>query len=97
MKQVFGEHAYKLHINSTKSMLGHTLAGAGAIEAIVCLLSMQDSYVHPTIGLTTEGEECDLNYTKYSGQEADISYSMSNSFGFGGHNSSLIFARYKEA
>lgn len=97
MKQVFGEHAYKLHINSTKSMLGHTLAGAGAIEAIVCLLSMRDSYVHPTIGLTTEGEECDLNYTKHSGQEADISYSMSNSFGFGGHNSSLIFARYKEA
>lgn len=96
MKKVFGEHVYNLSVNSTKSMVGHTLAAAGAIEAIVCLLSIRDSFVHVTAGLQNEDEECDLDYTKGSGKVQKIKKAMSNSFGFGGHNSSLIIAEYKE-
>lgn len=97
MKKVFAEHVYKLSVNSTKSMIGHTLAAAGAIEAIVCLLAIKDSFVHVTAGLQNEDEECDLDYTKGNGKNRKIKYAMSNSFGFGGHNSSLIIAEFKEA
>lgn len=96
MKKVFSEYAYQLSINSTKSMLGHTLAAAGAIEAIVRLLSIRDSFVHITAGLQNEGEECDLDYTKSCGRQREIGYAMSNSFGFGGHNSSLVLSGYRE-
>lgn len=95
MKKVFSEHSYSVSVNSTKSMIGHTLAAAGAIEAIVCLLSIRDSFVHVTAGLQNEDEECDLDYTKGLGKNRKIEYAMSNSFGFGGHNSSLIFAEYR--
>ena len=96
MKKVFSKHAQNLSVNSTKSMVGHTLAGAGAIEAIVCLLAIRDSFVHVTAGLKNEDEECDLDYTKGVGKERNIKFAMSNSFGFGGHNSSLIIAEFEE-
>lgn len=96
MKKVFSEHAYNLSINSTKSMVGHTLAAAGAIEAIVCLLAIRDSFIHVTAGLQNEDEECDLDYTKGVGKERKVKVAMSNSFGFGGHNSSLIIAEFEE-
>lgn len=95
MKKVFSEHAYNLAINSTKSMIGHTLGAAGAIEAMVCLLSIRDSFVHVTAGLQNTDEECDLDYTKGVGKNKEVKYAMSNSFGFGGHNSSLVIAEYK--
>lgn len=90
IKKMFAENAYNIPINSTKSLIGHTLAAAGAIETIVCLLSMKDSYVHVTAGLKNMDENCDLNFVKECGKEHKIEYAMSNSFGFGGHNSSLI-------
>ena len=96
MKKVFSEHVYDLSINSTKSMIGHTLGAAGAIEAIVCLLSIRDSFVHVTAGLQNTDEECDLDYTKDAGWQRKIQYAMSNSFGFGGHNSSLVIAKYTD-
>lgn len=96
VKRAFGKYACNIPINSTKSLIGHTLAGSGAIEAIVCLLSMRDSYVHVTAGLKETEEECDLNYVKDSGQSVAVDVAMSNSFGFGGHNSSLIFKKYEE-
>lgn len=96
IKKVFSENAYHLSINSTKSLIGHTLAAAGAIEAIVCLLAIRDSFVHVTAGLQNEDEECDLDYTKGSGKKKKIRNAMSNSFGFGGHNSSLIIAEFEE-
>ena len=96
MKKVFAENAYNIAINSTKSLIGHTLAAAGAIEAIVCVLSMKDSYVHVTAGLKNIDENCDLNFVKECGKEHEIEYAMSNSFGFGGHNSSLVIAKYSE-
>lgn len=96
IKKVFSDHAYRLSVNSTKSMVGHTLAAAGAIEAIVCLLAIRDSFVHVTAGLQNEGEECDLDYTKGAGKKRRIRNAMSNSFGFGGHNSSLIIAGFEE-
>lgn len=96
VKRAFGKYACSIPINSTKSLIGHTLAGSGAIEAIVCLLSMRDSYVHVTAGLKETEEECDLNYVKDSGQSVAVDVAMSNSFGFGGHNSSLIFKKYEE-
>lgn len=94
MKKVFSNHAYNLSINSTKSMVGHTLAASGAVEAIVCLLAIRDSFVHVTAGLQNEGGECDLDYTKGVGKRRKIRNAMSNSFGFGGHNSSLIIAGF---
>lgn len=96
MKKVFSEHAYHLSVNSTKSLVGHTLAAAGAIEAIVCLLTIRDSFIHMTAGLQNEDEECDLDYTKGVGKKQRVKFAMSNSFGFGGHNSSLIIAGFEE-
>lgn len=96
MKKVFSENACHLSVNSTKSLIGHTMAAAGAIEAIVCLLAIRDSFVHVTAGLQNEDEECDLDYTKGVGKRRKIRNAMSNSFGFGGHNSSLIIAEFNE-
>lgn len=96
IKKAFGQYAYDIPISSTKSLIGHTLAGSGAMEAIVCLLSMRDSYLHVTAGLQETGEECDLDYIKGTGRQQAVEMAMSNSFGFGGHNSILIFKKYKE-
>ena len=91
IKTLFGKDAYNLTISSTKSMTGHLLGGAGAFESMVCLLSIINNKVAPTINLNTPDEECDLNYTPNNAVDLEINTAMSNSFGFGGHNAVLIF------
>ena len=93
IKELFAEHAYDLQISSSKSMTGHLLGGAGAFESMVCLLSLKNNKISPTINLNTPDEECDLNYTPNIPKDREISYAMSNSFGFGGHNGVLIFGK----
>lgn len=91
IKEVFGEHAYKLNISSTKSMTGHLLGAAGAIEAIAAILAIQHNLIPPTINHVTEDPDCDLNYTFNKAQQRDVNVAISNTFGFGGHNASLLF------
>ena len=93
IKQVFGDYAYKVPISSTKSMIGHTLGASGAIEALICLLAMRDSKLPPTINYEVEDPECDLDYIPNVMREAKVDYALSNSFGFGGHNATLILKR----
>jgi len=97
IKTIFGDHAQKLVINSTKSMTGHTLGAAAGIEAIVCLKSIADRKVHPTINFETHDPDCDLNYSHNKCTDLDIEYALSNSLGFGGHNGVVIFKKYTEA
>lgn len=92
-KNVFGGHAYKLAISSTKSMTGHLLGAAGGIEAIFTVKALQEGILPPTINLETPDPECDLDYVANEAREADITYAMSNSLGFGGHNASLLFKK----
>jgi 3-oxoacyl-[acyl-carrier-protein] synthase II len=96
IKQVFGDHAYKLSISSTKSMTGHLLGGAGGTEMAVCALAIRDSVVPPTINLENPGEECDLDYTPNVARERGIRIALNNSFGFGGHNATLIATAYEK-
>jgi len=96
IKTVFGNHAYKLKVNSSKSMLGHGLGAAGALESIIVVKSIQDQKIHPTINLTTPDPECDLDYNPEVTIPLTIEYSISNSFGFGGHNATLVFKRYDD-
>jgi len=91
IKSVFGDDAYRIPISSTKSMTGHLLGGAGAIEAVVSVLSIRDGIVPPTINLTDPDPECDLDYVSENARKVDVEYAMSNSFGFGGHNVVLLF------
>jgi 3-oxoacyl-[acyl-carrier-protein] synthase II len=93
IKEVFGEHAYNLSVSSTKSMTGHLLGAAGAIEAIFSLLSMKDSILPPTINYETPDEDLDLDYVPNSAKEKNVNVVLSNSLGFGGHNVSLIFKK----
>lgn len=95
IKKVFGEHAYNLNISSTKSMTGHLLGAAGAIEAVACLMAMQNNTVPPTINHFTDDEQLDnkLNLTFNKAQEREINIALSNTFGFGGHNTSIIFKK----
>jgi 3-oxoacyl-[acyl-carrier-protein] synthase II len=93
IKAVYGACAYKVPISSTKSMTGHALGAAGAMEAIFCLLAMRDGVVPPTINYTTPDPECDLDYVPNVARKADVQYAASNSFGFGGHNVCLILKR----
>jgi 3-oxoacyl-[acyl-carrier-protein] synthase II len=95
IKAVFGEWAYQLHISSTKSMIGHLLGAAGAVEAVATVLSLYHQTVHPTINHFTDDPECDLNYTFHHPVQKPIRYALSNSFGFGGHNVCLVFKRYE--
>ena len=90
IKKVFGEHAYKLLVSSTKSMTGHLLGAAGALEAIVCLLAMRDGRIPPTINYTTPDPALDLDYVPNTAREATVTAALSNSMGFGGHNASLV-------
>ncbi len=90
IKEVLGERAYKISVNSTKSMIGHLLGSAGAIELVVCVKSIQDQIVHPTINLETPDPNCDLDYVSKGKKQVNLRYAMSNSFGFGGHNVTLI-------
>jgi 3-oxoacyl-[acyl-carrier-protein] synthase II len=91
IKSVFGKHAYDLAVSSTKSMTGHTLGAAGAIEAIFCVLGMRDGVLPPTINLQAPDPECDLDYVPLVARKKRFDVSMSNSMGFGGHNASLLF------
>jgi 3-oxoacyl-[acyl-carrier-protein] synthase II len=93
IKRVFGPHAKKLAVSSTKSHLGHTLGASGGIEAVVCSLTIDRGVITPTINYQTPDPACDLDYTPNHAREARVSVAMSNSFGFGGHNASLVFAR----
>lgn len=95
--QVFGEHAYKLNISSTKSMTGHLLGAAGAIEAIACILAVKNDIVPPTINHFTDDPEIDnrLNFTFNKAQHRTVDVALSNTFGFGGHNTSVIVRKYK--
>jgi len=94
IKKVFKEQAYSVPISSTKSMTAHMLGAAGAVEAIVCIKAMQDNFVPPTIGLENPDPECDLDYVPKKGREIDLEYTLSNSFGFGGHNVSLLLKNW---
>lgn len=93
IKRVFGDHAYKLNISSTKSMTGHLLGAAGAIEAIASILSIHHGVVPPTINHFTDDPACDLNYTFNTIQKRDVRVALSNTFGFGGHNASVVFSK----
>jgi 3-oxoacyl-[acyl-carrier-protein] synthase II len=95
IKNLFGEHAYKMAISSTKSMTGHLLGAAGAVESIATVLAMKNSMVPPTINLDEPDPECDLNYTPKKPIEREINYAISNTFGFGGHNSTICFKKYE--
>jgi 3-oxoacyl-[acyl-carrier-protein] synthase II len=93
VKQVFGEHAARLAVSSTKSMIGHLLGAAGAVEAIICLLALRDGLAPPTINLNEPDQDCDLNLVPNQAQPMEINVALSNSFGFGGTNGSLIFRK----
>lgn len=95
IKLAFGEHAKKLKINSTKSMIGHLLGAAGAIEFVTCVKEMEEGFVHATVGYTTPDEELDLDYCKEA-VEMPVPYALSNSLGFGGHNASILLKQYTE-
>ena len=95
IKLAFGEHAYDLKINSTKSMVGHLLGAAGAVEFITCVKEIQEGYIHRTVGLRETEEELDLNYCRDSYEE-EVPYALTNSLGFGGHNASLLLKKYME-
>lgn len=95
IKLAFGKHAYDLKINSTKSMVGHLLGAAGAVEFVTCVKEIQEGYIHRTVGLRETEEELDLNYCRDS-YEQEVPYALTNSLGFGGHNASLLLKKYTE-
>jgi 3-oxoacyl-[acyl-carrier-protein] synthase II len=96
IKTVFGDYAYKIPISSTKSMIGHLLGGAGAVEAAITIMVIQSGIIPPTINLTYPDPECDLDYVPNVARRAKVTTALSNSFGFGGHNSVLVFREYSE-
>lgn len=95
IKKLFGEHAKKLAISSTKSMIGHLLGGSGAAELVATILSIRDNIVHPTINYETPDPECDLDYVPNTARKMEVKIALSNSFGFGGHNATLAVGKYK--
>lgn len=94
IKLAFGDNAYKVKINSTKSMIGHLFGAGGAVELITCILSINEGYIHQTAGLTDDDPECDLDYTKGSGVYMPVNTAISNSLGFGGHNATILVKKY---
>ncbi len=96
IKKVFGDYAYNVPVSSTKSMTGHMLGAAGAVEAAVCAYSIRDGYIPATINYETPDPECDLDIVPNEGRNADVTYAMSNSLGFGGHNATLVFKKYTD-
>jgi 3-oxoacyl-[acyl-carrier-protein] synthase II len=95
IKKVFGEYAYKMSLSSTKSMTGHLLGAAGAVESIASILAVINNKIPPTINFANPDPECDLNYTFNKPQDKKVNYALSNAFGFGGHNTSVIFKKYE--
>ncbi|HIY20095.1 MAG TPA: beta-ketoacyl-ACP synthase II [Candidatus Blautia avistercoris] len=96
IEKVFGEHAKEMKINSTKSMIGHLLGAAGAVEFITCVKTIQDGFVHQTVGYQVPDEECTLDYVTEGPVEMDVTYALTNSLGFGGHNATLLVKKYME-
>lgn len=96
IKSVLGEKAYNIPVSSTKSMTGHLLGAAGAIEAVICTKALEEGFVPPTIGLNVKDEECDLDYVPNKGRKQELEYALSNSLGFGGHNASIIIKKWNE-
>ncbi|MEX2414849.1 MAG: beta-ketoacyl-ACP synthase II [Paenibacillaceae bacterium] len=96
IKKTFGEHAYKLAVSSTKSMTGHMLGAAGGVEAVILALTITRGFIPPTINLENQDPECDLDYVPNKPRKADISIAISNSFGFGGHNATIVLKRFEE-
>lgn len=94
IKKVFGEYAYRVSVSSTKSMLGHDMAAAGAIEAVVCALTIEQGIIHPTTNYETPDPECDLDYVPNQARQAEVNIALSNSFGLGGQNACLVLGRY---
>ncbi|MBO5247421.1 MAG: beta-ketoacyl-[acyl-carrier-protein] synthase II, partial [Eubacterium sp.] len=94
IKLAFGEHAKNLKINSTKSMIGHLLGAAGAIEFLTCVKEIEEGYIHATVGYQTPDEEIDLDYCQKASEE-EVVYALSNSLGFGGHNTSILLKKYE--
>ena len=94
VKEVFGEHAYKLAVSSTKSMTGHLLGAAGGVEAIFSVLAIKEGMIPPTINLETPDPECDLDYVSDGARKQEVNVVMSNSLGFGGHNATIVFKKY---
>jgi len=95
VKKVFGDHAYKLAVSSTKSMTGHLLGAAGAVEAIISSMALKEGFLPPTINYKTPDPECDLDYVPNKGRKADIKYALSNALGFGGHNAAILLKKYE--
>jgi 3-oxoacyl-[acyl-carrier-protein] synthase II len=93
IKQVFGEHAYNVPISSTKSMIGHPMGAAGALEAIVCALTLTTGVIHPTINYDEPDPECDLDYVPNVARAANVQVTLSNSFGLGGQNACLVLGK----
>jgi len=96
IKKAFGEYAYKVPISSSKSMIGHALGGAGALEAIASIKTIESGMIHPTINLETPDPDCDLDYVPNEAREANVDAVLSNNFGFGGQNACAIFRRFEE-
>lgn len=96
VKTIFGQHAYELSLSSTKSQMGHSLGASGGIELVLTIKAILESTIPPTINLTTPDPDCDLDYTPNTPKQRDIEYAMSNSFGFGGHNASIIVRKFTE-
>lgn len=93
IKQVFGDRAYRIAMSSTKSVTGHLMAAAGSVEAVLTIMAIQHGFVPPTINLNVPDPECDLDYTPQRGKEQRIDFALSNSFGFGGHNSIIVIKK----
>lgn len=96
IKKVFGEHAKEMKVNSTKSMIGHLLGAAGAVEVITCVKELQEGFIHETVGYQVPDEDCDLDYVTNGPVQMDIQYALSNSLGFGGHNATILLKKYAE-
>lgn len=96
IKRVFGEFAKNIPVSSTKSMTGHLLGAAGAIEAIICVKALEEGFVPPTVGYKVQDEECDLDYVTNEGRSSEVKYAMSNSLGFGGHNAVILLKKWSE-
>ena len=96
IKKTFGEHAKEMKINSTKSITGHLLGAAGAVEVITCVKELQEGLIHQTVGYKVPDEQCDLDYVGNGNVKMDIKYALTNSLGFGGHNASLLIKKYED-